>query len=47
MRLPGRRNASSIVAALVACSGFNMRRTSLSVTAKSRAIRRFEWPVWR
>ena len=39
-RLPNRRRARSIVAALVAWSGFSMRRTSLSAISRSRARRR-------
>ena len=46
-RFPNWRRARSIVAALVLCSGFNIRRTSLSATSRSRARRRCEIPAWR
>lgn len=46
-RFPSRRSARSIVAALVPCSGFNMRRTSPSATSRSRASWRCEIPAWR
>ena len=46
-RFPNIRRARSIVAALVLCSGFNMRRTSLSPTSRSRARRRCEIPASR
>ena len=45
--LPNRCRARSVVAALVAWSGFSMRRTSLSATPRSRARRRWEIPAWR
>ena len=46
-RLPKWRRARSMVAALVAWSGFSMRRTSLSATPRSRARRRFEMSASR
>ena len=46
-RFPNRRRARSIVAALVPCSGFNIRRTSLSATSRPRARPRCEIPDWR
>ena len=46
-RLPSRRRARSIVAALVAWSGLSMRRTSLSATSRSRARRRCDTPTSR
>ena len=45
--MPSRRKTTPIVLALVAWSGFNIRRTALSATAKSRARRRCERLVWR
>ena len=46
-RFPSWRKARSIVAALVAWSGFNIRRTSLSATPRSRARPRCETPASR
>ena len=46
-RFPNRCIARSIVAALVAWSGFNIRLTSLSATSSSRANRRCDMPVSR
>ena len=46
-RFPSWSKAWSIVAALVAWSGFNIRRTSLSATPRSRARPRCETPVSR
>ena len=46
-RFPSWRNARSIVSALVAWSGFSIRRTSLSATPRSRARPRCETPASR